>query len=125
MKKKQYLIGLPIKFIDSQRLVTPCRFSNMENYRLDKEVFAWAKDIDVKTGPSKYVVYLEFDLEHLHNTEIPIQKVDIPTNVLPRIYEDYTTERRNTVNRESARNGIDGSNLRLYKTFKHVYEMET
>lgn len=70
-------------------------------------------------------MFREFDLDHFSNTEIPILNADTFSNVLPRIYEDYITELRNTLNCETARSGNGGNKLRLYKTFKHVYETET
>ena len=106
-----------------------CRCINMDATRMNKKIFCWSNSksntqcknwhfrIGKKLTESGFPVY--------SNINGSINKSSVLNNVLPFITQTYIDQWVVDVNRDSSRSGTGGNKLRLYKTFKQDFKVET
>ena len=105
-----------------------CRLVNMDNNRLNKQVFIWC---DLKSNNScrnwNFRVrkqFQKYNVQENYQISYPINSSFICSLIVDKIYDDYVQKWHSDLNRTSARRGSGGNKLRTYKQMKNEFHVE-
>ena len=100
-----------------------CRLMSMENGRLNKRIFTWAKQANVKNWAHRVAVfYSKLNMTDLLDEDYVFENPAIIDNVNTVLFDYYEAMWWAGLNRESAVRGGGRNKLRTYRKFKAEYK---
>jgi hypothetical protein len=123
--------GLPPPWIDQWVSITRnwCRITCMNDSRLNKKIFLWSYKFAQNNCKNLVWKILNFfrklGANNLSNVHTPCDKKQAVQQVGEAVFDLYLRDWEKAVNRQKTNNKQVGNKLRLYRTFKHVFETES